>query len=40
VNEEELRIKIYNLECDLQAAKRRLKKILKAKEGELIWKNQ
>tara|TARA_R100001510_G_C7651670_1_gene209389 strand:+ start:343 stop:447 length:105 start_codon:yes stop_codon:yes gene_type:complete len=34
VNEEQLRIKIYNLECELQAAKRRLKKIRKAKEEE------
>lgn len=29
MNEEQLRIKIYNLECDLQTAKRRLKRRLK-----------
>jgi len=34
VNEEQLRIKIYNLECDLEIAKRRLKKILKDKKEE------
>lgn len=32
MNEEELRIKIYNLECDLAVAQRRLRKILKDKE--------
>jgi hypothetical protein len=34
MNEEQLRIKIYNLECDLQTTKRRLKKILKGKKEE------
>lgn len=34
MNEEQLRIKIYNLECDLQIAKRRLSKTLKDKEEE------
>tara|TARA_R110002051_G_scaffold325769_1_gene431014 strand:+ start:859 stop:960 length:102 start_codon:yes stop_codon:yes gene_type:complete len=32
MDEEQLRIKIYNLECDLEVAKRRLRKILKDKE--------
>jgi len=34
MNKEQLRIKIYNLECDLEIAKRRLKKILKDREEE------